>query len=90
VNGPMGMPADFSAEVRCPAGGGVATTTIRPNHPAFYKGFGIYLKEVAPPPYQAALIEIHREPGAGLALAGGILFTLGNVALLAVRRGRRE
>jgi len=90
VNGPMGMPADYSAEVRFPAGGGVATTTIRPNHPAFYGGFGIYLKEVAPPPYREALIEIHREPGAGLALAGAILFTVGNVVLLGLRRGMRE
>ena len=89
VAGPMGMPADYSAVLRYPPGSGVATT-ISPNHPAFYGAFGIYLKEVAPEPYRAALIEIHREPGAGLALAGALLFTLGNVALLCLRRGRQE
>ena len=87
--GPRGFPSDFSADVRYPAGSGVTTSTISPNHPAFCRGFGIYLKEVAPPPYRAALIEIHREPGAGMALAGALLFTVGNAALLYLRRGRR-
>lgn len=82
--GPMGMPTDYSAEVRSPTG----TATIRPNHPFFYQGFGIYLKEVGLYPVRTALIEIHREPGAGVALAGALLFTIGNVVLLAVRRGR--
>jgi hypothetical protein len=88
ATGPMGMPVDYSAEVRYPADSGIGARTISPNHPAFYRGFGIYLKEVALYPYRAALIEIHREPGAGLALAGALLFTLGNVVLLAVRRGK--
>jgi cytochrome c biogenesis protein ResB len=86
--GPMGMPADYSAEVSYPAGNGVATKTIRPNHPFFYQGFGIYLKDVRIYPVPAALVEIHREPGAGVALAGAFLFTAGNILLLAVRRGR--
>jgi len=90
VTGPTGMPLEYSAEVRYPADSGLAAATISPNHPAFYRGFGIYLKEIAPEPYRAALIEIHREPGAGLALAGALLFTMGNVALLFLRRGRRE
>jgi hypothetical protein len=84
ATGPMGMPTDYSAEVRYAAG----TATIRPNHPFFYRGFGIYLKEVRIYPERGAFIEIHREPGAGLALAGALLFTVGNVVLLAVRRGR--
>ncbi len=86
--GPMGMPTAYSAEVRFPFAGGVSTRTISPNHPAFYRGSGIYLKEVAFYPYRAALIEIHREPGAGVALVGALLFTVGNVVLLAVRRGK--
>ena len=86
--GPMGMMSDYSAEVRFGTDTGRGTQTISPNHPFFYRGFGIYLKEVEISPRPAALIEIHREPGAGLALAGAILFTIGNVALLAVRRGR--
>jgi hypothetical protein len=83
--GPMGMPTAYSAVVRYPGGD---TSTVSPNNPVFYRGFGIYLKQVELYPYRAALIEVHREPGAGLALAGALLFTVGNVVLLAVRRGR--
>jgi hypothetical protein len=87
--GPMGFPTDYSAELRSVSGGREETATISPNHPFFYQGVGFYLKEVAVEPYRAALIEIHREPGAGVALAGGLLFTVGNVVLLYVRRGNR-
>ncbi|RII28529.1 MAG: cytochrome C biogenesis protein ResB [Geobacter sp.] len=85
--GPMGMPTGFSAQVRTLAGGSVSGT-MSPNHPFFYGGFGLYLKEVGFMPAPVALVEIHREPGAGWALVGALLFTVGNVALLAVRRGR--
>lgn len=88
--GPMGFATDYSAEIRSLSGTGQLVQTIRPNQPFFNKGNGFYLKEVALQPYRAALIEIHREPGAGCALAGAILFTVGNVLLLVVRRGRRE
>jgi hypothetical protein len=88
VMGPMGFPVDYSAELRAITGGREVAATVSPNHPFFYKGSGFYLKEVAFEPYRAALIEIHREPGAGVALAGALLFTVGNVVLLAVRRGR--
>ena len=85
--GPMGMPTAFSAQVRTLGGDG-AFGSMSPNHPFFYRGFGIYLKEVGFMPAPVALVEIHREPGAGWALAGALLFTAGNVALLTVRRGR--
>ena len=85
--GPMGMPSGYSAEVRTLAGG-TTSGTMSPNHPFFYGGFGLYLKEVGFMPAPVALVEIHREPGAGWALAGALLFTVGNVVLLAVRRGR--
>jgi len=83
--GPMGMPSDFSAVIMAEGDQGV---TVRPNHPAFYRGFGIYLKHVELFPERGAFIEVHREPGAGLALAGALLFTVGNLVLLGVRRGR--
>lgn len=86
--GPMGMPSDYSATVTMGEGGSERTATVRPNHPAFYQGFGIYLKQVELFPVRGAFVEVHREPGAGLALAGALLFTLGNIVLLAVRRGR--
>jgi hypothetical protein len=85
--GLMGMPTAYSAEIRDPAGG---AHIVSPNHPAFYRGYGIYLKQVELYPYRAAIIEVHREPGAGLALAGALLFTFGNLVLLAVRRGKRS
>jgi hypothetical protein len=86
--GPMGMPSDYSAVVTTGEEGSVRTATMRPNHPVFYRGFGIYLKQVELFPVRGAFVEVHREPGAGLALAGALLFTLGNVMLLAVRRGK--
>lgn len=88
TTGPMGMPTDLSAAVRSFSGPRQETATVRPNAPVFHEGFGIYLKEATVYPFPAALIEIHREPGAGWALAGALLFTAGNVALLAVKRGR--
>lgn len=85
--GPMGMPTAFSAALRY-GPGGEREENIKPNAPLFHKGYGIYLKNVEIYPARGALVEIHREPGAGWALAGALLFTLGNVMLLAVRRGR--
>ena len=81
---PMGMPTAFSATFSYPGG----NATISPNHPFFYQGHGIYLKDVAPPPTKAALVEVHKEPGAGMALAGGLIFTVANIILLFRRRGR--
>ena len=86
--GPMGFPTDFSAQIRAMNGERESVQTIRPNEPFFYKGIGFYLKEVAFDPYRAALLEIHREPGAGLALVGALFFSVGNVVLLSVRRER--
>lgn len=86
--GPMGMLTDFSADVRITAHGIEKTHTISPNHPAFHNGYGVYLKDLGLEPVKAALVEVHREPGAGAAMAGAILITIGNVVLLAVRRGK--
>lgn len=86
--GSMGMMTGYSADVRYGTSAGAVKQTISPNHPFFYKGFGVYLKDVQIVPDRMALVEIHREPGAGFALVGALLFTLGNVLLLAARRGR--
>jgi len=82
------MPTSFGAQVSARAGGRQTRAVIRPNEPLFHEGLGIYLKHVELYPVRTAVIEIHREPGAGWALAGGILFTVGNMAILALRRGR--
>jgi hypothetical protein len=87
--GPMGMPLDFSGSLRHSTPSGVITGTFSPNHPYFYKGFGVYLKNVEPFPTKTALIEIHREPGAPLALAGALFFTVANLMLIWLRRGKR-
>jgi hypothetical protein len=62
---------------------------ISPNHPAFYNHLGFYLKNIRPYPYPNALIEISRDSGAVWALAGGVLFFIGNT-LLVVLRWRHE
>lgn len=84
----MGMPTAYSATLDCRTPGGNVTAVISPNHPFFYRGHGIYIKDIAPPPMKAALVEVHREPGAGMALAGGAVFTVANLVLLVRRRER--
>ncbi|HXC92494.1 MAG TPA: cytochrome c biogenesis protein ResB [Geobacteraceae bacterium] len=82
----MGMPTAYSATLNCRSEGQIITAIISPNHPFFHQGHGIYIKDIAPPPMKAALVEVHKEPGAGMALAGGALFTVANLILLARRR----
>jgi hypothetical protein len=87
--GRMGMPLDFSGTLRHLTDSGERNTVFSPNHPYFYKGFGVYLKQVEPLPVLTAIVEIHREPGAGLALFGALLFTIANIMLIWLRRGKR-
>jgi len=84
----MGMPTAYSATLNCRSEGKVITAVISPNHPFFHQGHGIYIKDIAPPPIKAALVEVHKEPGAGMALAGGAIFTFANLILLARKRER--
>jgi len=83
--GPRGMMSAYGAELRVGSG---ELSRVRPNEPLFHKGYGIYVKDVALNPAPVALLEIHREPGALAALLGALLFTVGNLMLLAQRRGR--
>ena len=83
--GPQGMLSAYRAELRVASG---ELSGVRPNVPLFHKGYGIYLKDVELTPAPVALLEVHREPGALTALLGALLFTLGNLMLLAQRRGR--
>lgn len=59
-----------------------------PNNPAFYKGFGLYIKDARLLPVRTALIEVSREPGAPWALAGGVLFSIGTVLLMVLKMKR--
>jgi len=88
VYGKMGMATAYSATLNCISKGKVVSAVISPNHPFFHLGHGIYIKDIAPPPMKAALVEVHREPGAGMALTGGAVFTVANLILLARRRER--
>ncbi|MBJ6725697.1 cytochrome C biogenesis protein ResB [Geomesophilobacter sediminis] len=85
TTGAMGMMTSYAAILRFPDG---RRSEVRPNHPLFHKGYGIYIKEVGMMEAPAALFEIHREPGAPAALIGAIFFTIGNLMLLNTRRQR--
>jgi len=63
----------------------VKTGILGPNKPLFYKGVGIYLKSLDFERGPAALLVIARDPGAIWAFAGGLLFILGSVTLLALK-----
>lgn len=84
-----GYPTDYSAKVDFigPTGGVLQSGTISPNNPLFHDGFGVYLKSIEPTEDRsiACLIEVHRDPGAPWALAGGLLFTLGTVLLFSLK-----
>jgi hypothetical protein len=82
----MGMPTAYSATLECRSPGKTETAVISPNHPFFHLGHGVYIKDIAPPPMKAALVEVHKEPGAIMALTGGAVFTVANLVLLARRR----
>lgn len=84
---PRGMPTGFSGELVTNLQDPAQRITISPNHPWFSGGYGVYIKQAEGYPFKRALLEIHREPGAGLALAGSLIFTVGNV-LLVWRRSR--
>lgn len=61
---------------------------IRPNKPFISEGKGLYLKMVRPYPYLHGVFEYSKEPGAIPALIGGVLFFIGNILLLFLRRKR--
>ena len=64
--------------------------SLSPNSPSFYKGLGIYLKDIQPYPLKAVLLEVSKEPGAAWALVGGILFMLGTITLLILKIKRES
>lgn len=77
--GPGGFPMDWRAEVQYLSGDRkLKDDYIGPNRPSFYKGLGVYIKDVRP---GAALFEVSREPGAPWSLVGGALFMAGTLAL---------
>ncbi len=89
---PGGFPRDWSAEVSLFRGRTeLAKGMLGANRPLFHRGVGIYLKSLAMSRLgpQAVLV-INRDPGAVWVLAGAIVFTIGNVLLLALKIRREE
>ncbi|MDA8428082.1 MAG: cytochrome C biogenesis protein ResB [Geobacteraceae bacterium] len=84
---PMGIPigsvCELVPDLRNPA----ERVSISPNHPWFSDGYGVYIKQAEE---NWALLEIHREPGAVIALTGAVVFTLGNVLLIMMRSRSKE
>jgi hypothetical protein len=87
---PMGMPTGYSSELVTNLTNPAERITISPNHPWFSGGYGVYIKQAEGYPSRRALLEIHREPGAGMALAGALVFTVGNVLLVWMRSRAKE
>ncbi len=85
--GPYGMATDYQATLTHLSPAGPRKVVISPNHPFFHQGTGVYLKHAEFQPSPIGVIELHREPGAAAAGAGVLLFTVGNLALLFLRRG---
>lgn len=90
VMSPMGMPSGFSSELVTNLRNPAERVTISPNHPWFSGGYGVYIKQAEGYPSRRALLEIHREPGAGMALAGALVFTVGNILLVWLRSRAKE
>ena len=83
---PAGYPRSWSADVTVSLNGAlVASGTLGPNEPLFHGGTGIYLKSFDLERGPVAFLMVNRDPGALWALAGGILFTLGSILLLALK-----
>jgi len=87
---PMGMPTGFSCELVTDLNRPLERIIISPNHPWFSGGYGVYIKQAEAYPVKRALLEIHREPGAAVALVGAIVFTAGNLLLLLLRSRSKE
>ena len=84
--GPMGYPRDWRADIEYLSGGKkLKGDYLSPNRPSFYRGLGIYLKEIRAYPVKSCLLEISREPGSTWALIGGILFMTGTVLLIGLK-----
>ncbi len=87
---PMGMPTGFSSELVTDLNNTASRTTISPNRPWFSGGYGVFIKQAEQYPVPRALLEIHREPGAGMALAGALMFTVGNILVVWQRSKSKE
>jgi hypothetical protein len=63
----------------------VKTGTLGPNQPLFFRGTGIYLKNVTFENGPGVFLLIAKDPGAIWALVGGLLFMFGSGALAVLK-----
>lgn len=88
---PSGYISDWAANVEYLSGSEkIREDFIKPNSPSFYRGLGIYLKDVQAYPVKAVLLEISREPGAFWALIGAVFFMVGTITLLLLKITRES
>jgi hypothetical protein len=90
VSSSQGMPISISSELVPDINRPADRVVISPNHPWFFKGFGVYIKQAESNPFKRALLEIHYEPGAAMAFSGTVVFMAGNILLLSNRSKQRE
>ena len=90
ITSPQGMPIGYSSELVPDLSRPAERVVISPNNPWFSNGFGVYIKQAEAYPLKRALLEIHHEPGAAMALAGALSFMVGNVLLVLIRSRRPE
>jgi hypothetical protein len=82
-----GYVTDWKVDVKYISGNEmVQADRIMPNSPSVFRGFNVNIRNLKPYPQKIALLQINREPGAMWALAGGILFIIGIVILIALKR----
>lgn len=83
---PLGYISDWTVNIEYFSGSEkIKEDSLRPNSPSFYKGLGIYLKDIKPYPIKAVVLEVSKEPGALWALVGGMLFMFGTITLLILK-----
>jgi cytochrome c biogenesis protein len=87
---PDGSAAQYQARVTLLAGNRVAAQgTIRVNEPLRFRGLGIYLTGFRQEEAGTRLaLQVARDPGAGIALAGGLLLLAGATAAVYLPRQR--
>jgi len=82
-----GYVTDWKVDVKYISGDEILQTDrIMPNTPSVFKDFNVNIRNLKPYPQKIALLQMNREPGAMWALAGGILFIIGIVILIALKR----
>jgi hypothetical protein len=81
-----GYITDWSVNVEYFSNGeSVLKDRISPNRPSINFGLNINVKDLKMFPHKIILLQINKEPGAVLALTGGILFVAGILILIALR-----